>query len=55
MEVGLAHTVLGARESRVHGEGVGQSETGEGTHPLHTRRQENDVNTTESDNSQGEV
>jgi len=33
MEVGLTHTVLGARESRVHGEGVRQSETGEGTHP----------------------
>ena len=33
MEVGLTHTVLGARESRVRGEGVRQSETGEGTHP----------------------
>jgi hypothetical protein len=27
MEVGLAHTVLGAWESHVHGEGARQSET----------------------------
>lgn len=32
MEVGLAHTVLGARESRVHGEGARQSETVLGKH-----------------------
>jgi len=55
VEVGLAHRVLGARESRVQGEGARQSETGEGTHPLHTQRQEQDVNATESDNPQGEV
>jgi RNA-directed DNA polymerase len=38
MEVGLAHTVLGARESRVQGEGAGQSETGLGQHWPYTRR-----------------
>lgn len=55
VEVGLAHRVLGARESRVQGEGARQSETDKGTHPLHTQRQEHDVNTTESDSPQGEV
>ncbi len=38
MEVGLAHTVLGARESRVQGEGARQSETGLGQHWPYTRR-----------------
>ncbi|MGH8522870.1 MAG: hypothetical protein ACREXY_01190 [Gammaproteobacteria bacterium] len=32
MEVGLAHRVLGARESRLQGEGAGQSETELGKH-----------------------
>jgi hypothetical protein len=32
VEVGLAHKVLGARESRVQGEGAGQSETESGKH-----------------------
>ncbi len=35
---GLVHTVLGARESRVHGEGTRQSETGLGKHWPYTRR-----------------
>src|SRR5882762_8666594 len=38
MEVGLAHTVLGARESRVQGEGARQSETGLGKHWPYMRR-----------------
>src|SRR5882757_4244026 len=38
MEVGLAHTVLGARESRVQGEGARQSETGLGQHWPYMRR-----------------
>jgi len=38
VEVGLVHTVLGARESRVHGEGTGQSETGLEKHWPYTRR-----------------
>jgi retron-type reverse transcriptase len=38
MEVGLAHRVLGARESRVHGEGARQSETGLGKHWPYMRR-----------------
>ena len=42
--------VLGARESRVQGEGAGQSETGLGKHRLYTRRRENGVNATSSDN-----
>ncbi len=32
VEVGPAHNVLGARESRVQGEGAGQSETESGKH-----------------------
>lgn len=38
MEVGLAHTVLGARESRVQGEGARQGETGLGKHWPYKRR-----------------
>jgi hypothetical protein len=38
MEVGLAHTVLGTRESRVQGEGARQSETGLGQHWPYMRR-----------------
>jgi RNA-directed DNA polymerase len=38
VEVGLAHTVLGARENRAQGEGARQSETGLGKHWPYTRR-----------------
>ena len=47
--------VLGARESRVHGEAAGQTETGSGQHRLHTRRRGNGVHTTEPDSPEGPI